>query len=157
MIAFFHGLESPSVSDKSQYLESITDSYCPIMDYHNPDLFEKILNDVIDKRPTLLVGSSMGGWFAYCISTITGIPTLLFNPAFHSRSIEPNVFMGSQLVNHTIIFGENDNVINPSQSVRWLNENGIGSFEYHYDVHGHRTPINIFERWVGEMLSSENS
>jgi predicted esterase YcpF (UPF0227 family) len=156
MIFFFHGLESNPISDKSQYLESIGDCYCPEMDYQNPELFGKILGEVMDKKPTLLVGSSMGGWFAYCISTLTGIPTLLFNPAFHSRSIEPNVLIGNKLSNHTIVFGETDSVINPNQSVMWLNENGIGSFQYHYDSHGHTTPIDIFKKWVDMYIITEN-
>ena len=152
MIFFFHGLESNPKSTKSQYLESVVDSYCPEMNYQDPELFGKILNEVMDKKPTLLIGSSMGGWFAYCLSTITGIPTLLFNPAFHSRPIEPNVLIGDKLSNHTIVFGENDSVINPKQSVKWLTENGIGSFEYHYGMYGHTTPFDIFKNYVDKSV-----
>jgi hypothetical protein len=152
MIVFLHGLESSSPSSKSQYLEETFQSYCPNMDYNDADLFTKILNEVEVKRPTLLIGSSMGGWFAYCISTLTGIPTLLFNPAFHSRRIDPNVLIGNMAANHTIIFGVNDDVINPDESVLWVNKNGIGLFEYHYEEYGHRTPIHSFKKWVSGYL-----
>jgi alpha/beta superfamily hydrolase len=157
MIIFFHGLESSPSSNKSKYLETELDAYCPEMNYHNPDIFNIILAEVKNKRPSLLIGSSMGGWFAYCISTLTGIPTLLFNPAFHSRRIDPSVHFGNHPSNHIIIFGKNDAVIDTSQSVGWINKNGIGSFEYHYENHTHRTPINSFKRWVSKYTLNENS
>lgn len=156
MIAFFHGLESSSKSNKSEYLESEFDAYCPPMNYRKPGLFDKTLNEIKNKKVNLLIGSSMGGWFAYCMSTLTGIPTLLFNPAMHSRSIQPAVNLGKKKANHTIILGKNDTEINPAQTVLWCDANGVGSFKYHYEDNRHQTPINLFKKYVDKYSVNEN-
>lgn len=157
MIAFFHGLESPPKSDKSEYLESEFDAYCPDMNYRQHGLFNNMLKEIKDKKVTLLIGSSMGGWFAYCMSTLTGIPTLLFNPAMHSRSIQHSVSLGKKKANHILVLGKNDTVIDPVQTVLWCDLNGIGSFKYHYEDNDHRTPINIFKKYVNNYSVNENT
>jgi uncharacterized protein len=155
MIAFFHGLESPPKSDKSEYLESTFGAYCPEMNYRQPGLFDKTLKEVKDKKVTFLIGSSMGGWFAYCMSTLTGIPTLLFNPAMHSRSMQPTVSIGKKKANHVLVLGKNDTVIDPVQTVLWCDDNGIGSFKYYYEDNDHRTPIGIFKKYVNKYAVNE--
>ena len=78
-IAFFHGLESPAVSDKSEYLqENFHNPYCPALYYKDDKtVFDRTLEYVKTNNIELLVGSSIGGWLAYCISVETGIPTIL--------------------------------------------------------------------------------
>jgi hypothetical protein len=148
-IAFFHGLESPAVSDKSKYLHSIyPDAYTPEIDYRKASAFDTVLKEVKERKIELLSGSSMGGWFAYCISTLTGIPTVLFNPALHSRPFEPNVKTGSRGAKHRIILGKNDDVIDPNKTVEWFKENGIGSAKYYWENNDHRTPIGIFQKYI---------
>ena len=148
-VAFFHGLESPAISDKTEYLDSaFTDVYAPAMDYSKAGLFEEVLAEVKKRKIDLLVGSSMGGWFAYCISTLTGIPTVLFNPAVHSRALEPNVFRGSSRSNHTVILGRRDDVIDPQKTKNWFKTDGVGNFTDHMEPNGHRTPIGIFRKYV---------
>lgn len=153
--AFFHGLESPSISDKSKYLENTVEySYAPEMDYKNPRMFDIILNKVLEEKIDLLIGSSMGGWFAYCISTLTGIPTLLMNPAFHSRSIEPFVKQGNKKSKHNIILGKNDDVIDPEETKIWLKENCKGSYKIHMENNDHRTPVGIMVKYLNESNQS---
>lgn len=152
-VAFFHGLESHPRSEKNVILDSEFDFvYAPSMNYRDSSLFETVLTDVLKNKVDLLIGSSMGGWFAYCISTITGIPTLLFNPALHSRSLDPIVSTGNMTPSHTIILGINDDVIVPRKSVDWFFEKGIGC-TLHYEKIGHRIPIDVFERRVRQMKS----
>jgi hypothetical protein len=156
-IAFFHGLESPAISDKSEYLQdNSVDAYTPAMDYTRPGLFEEVLAEVKKRDIDLLVGSSMGGWFAYCISTLTGIPTLLFNPAFHSRSMEPKVKRGSLKTKHTVVLGKADDVINPYDTLSWIKTNGVGNFQTHFENNNHRTPIGLFRKWVGKSIVNES-
>ena len=148
-IAFFHGLESPPISDKSEYLLSaFPDSYVPAMDYNKAGLFDEVLAEVKKRKIDLLTGSSMGGWFAYCISTLTGIPTILFNPAVHSRPAEPAVQIGGAKAKHIVVLGKNDDVIDPEITKEWFNKNGIGSFTYRMESNNHRTPINIFRKYL---------
>ncbi len=143
---FLHGLESKAKSQKSDFLAKF-DAQCPAMDYKNPGMFNEILSMIQKDRPDVLIGSSMGGWFAYCLSTITGIPTILFNPAVHSRSIEPNVQIGSLKASHTVILGKKDDLIKPEETLEWIKKNP-GNFNVHFESNGHQTPINIFKKYV---------
>lgn len=148
-VAFFHGLESPAISDKSEYLQSaFPDAYVPAMDYNKSGLFDEVLKEVRKRNIDLLIGSSMGGWFAYCISTLTGIPTVLFNPAVHSRSVEPGVYRGSSRANHTVVLGKRDDLIDPQKTKNWFKTDGVGNFTYHMESNGHRTPIGVFRKYV---------
>lgn len=157
-IAYFHGLESTSPSEKSKFLEkSFPGAYTPLMDYTKKDLFDKVLSEVKSRGVQLLIGSSMGGWFAYNISTLTGIPTLLFNPGLQGRSMEPAVKGGKQRATHTVVLGKNDNVIIPTKTVEWIDMNGIGVFKTNFENMTHRTPFNIFQKWVYKVAVNENN
>lgn len=153
-VIFFHGLESSSNSEKSRWLKSNYDAWCPDMDYKNSGLFDEMHKEVLKRKPSLLIGSSMGGWFAYCLSTLTGIPTLLLNPAVHSRSVEPKVKLGRIPSNHKVILGKGDEVINPKQTKVWLSKNGVGTFDYHEEDIEHRTPLKILQKHM-PMINEE--
>ncbi len=152
---FFHGLESSSNSDKAEWLIKTQNAYCPDMDYSDPNLFRNMYNEVLRINPRILVGSSMGGWFAYCMSTLTGIRTLLMNPAFHSRSMEPKVMLGQTPSHHTVILGKNDDVINPIRSKQWIRKNGIGEFSIHMESNDHRTPLSIMQKYMDSAMNEE--
>lgn len=160
-VAFFHGLESDPHSDKNEELESRFDFvYDPPMNYYDPSLFKQVLREVKANKIELLIGSSMGGWFAYAISTLTGIPTLLFNPAVQGRSMEeldPPVKTGSSRAKHTVVFGSGDDVIVPDESEKWFKQNGVGSFDYNFESNDHRTPLPIFKKWLDKMTAANES
>jgi predicted esterase YcpF (UPF0227 family) len=120
------------------------------MNYRDPGLFTEVLNQVKESNIELLIGSSMGGWFAYCISTLTGIPTLLFNPALHSRQFDPQIELGEVKSHHTVILGRHDEIIDPLHSLQWLAENKVNSSSWYVEME-HRIPIEVFEKWVGAM------
>ena len=157
-VAFFHGLESNEKSEKSQYLKSNFNAWCPAMDYRNPKLFDEVLAHINSDKPDLLIGSSMGGWFAYCLSTLTGIPTLLLNPAVQGRSMEPKVHLGNMKAKHTVVLGSEDIVIDPAKTKSWLKSNCKGAFEIHMERIGHRTPNPIMVKHlkVNEDWSTES-
>lgn len=149
--AFFHGLESKPFSEKNQILiEQYGESnvYAPAMYYRDPCLFDTVLKQIKERDIELLIGSSMGGYFAYCLSTITGVPTVLFNPAVIGRSFDPVTEMGLISSKHRVILGINDDVIDPIKSSAYFDEYGIGEFEYHREDIGHRIPREVFIRWV---------
>jgi len=157
-IAFFHGLESQAVSDKTAYLnENFNNVYAPPMDYKDPALFTQVLAQVRSKRIDLLIGSSMGGYFAYCISTLTGIPTIQFNPAITGRSMEPKVSFGKAASNHIVVLGKNDDVIDPHNTIKWFKENGKGNFSFNWESNGHRTPLDIFKKYVNSFTHQKES
>ena len=154
-VAFFHGLESSEKSEKSQYLKANFNAWCPAMDYKNPKLFDEVLAHIQSDKPDLLIGSSMGGWFAYCISTLTGIPTLLLNPAVQGRSLEPKVHLGNMKANHSVVLGIEDIVIDPAKTKSWFKGNCKGKYEFHMERIGHRTPNPIMVKHlkVNESLN----
>jgi len=154
-VAFFHGLESSPKSVKSTYLKKHYDAWCPAMDYNNPRLFDEVLEHIKSNKPDLLIGSSMGGWFAFCISTLTGIPTLLLNPAVHSRSIEPKVRIGTMKARQKVVLGKKDVVIDPEKTKVWFNQNYKYPVEFHMESNAHRTPnpIMVKHLLMGESLT----
>lgn len=156
-VAFFHGLESSEKSEKSQYLKANFNAWCPAMDYKNPKLFDEVLAHIQSDKPDLLIGSSMGGWFAYCISTLTGIPTLLLNPAVQGRSMEPKVHLGNLKANHSVVLGIEDIVIDPAKTKSWFKGNCKGKYEFHMERIGHRTPNPIMVKHlkVNESVKEE--
>ena len=152
-IAFFHGLESSHISDKTEYLNDNFDYvYSPKMDYMiGNELFIETLEYIKNNNFDLLVGSSMGGWTAYCLSTETGIPTVLFNPAFVTRTLQfckPS----NKLSNHTVVLGEFDDVINPNSTKQIINNEGVGTFNINMEKIGHRTPIEIFSKYMSKYI-----
>jgi predicted esterase YcpF (UPF0227 family) len=154
-IAFFHGLESAAISSKSVFLHKNFVAFTPAMNYYDENLFDEILHQVKSENIDLLIGSSMGGYFAYHLSTFLNLPTLLFNPAFVDRSFEPIVNTGTFQPSQTIIIGENDDVIIPQKSILWI-ENNIKQYSFNFESMGHRTPIEVFEKWVFKVIQEIN-
>ena len=154
-VAFYHGLESNHKNTKGDLTIEKFDGYAPGLNYRKSGIFEKELAKIKEIKPDLLSGSSIGGYFAYALSTMTGIPTLLLNPAFHGRTFEPDVMFGKKRSKHIVIVGKKDKVVDQTISREWIKTNGIGSFKIHEENIGHRTPIDIYEKWLLE-ISSKN-
>ena len=98
-IIYIHGLDSDANSIKDSLLEEYCRQYDPDIKVLRPDLnktpdqvFDQMLS-LIDSvasknshdQNTVLVGSSLGGYFATLLSNHTGCPALLLNP-----SIQPH-------------------------------------------------------------------
>lgn len=155
-VVFLHGLESSAVSDKAKWLEENYNAYCPEIDYRNSSEFKDLYNEIMKINPRMIIGSSMGGYFAYALGTLLGIRTLLLNPAFHSRSFEPQgVQIGKTPVHHTVILGRNDTVINPKLTKDWLKKNCVGDFEIFMENNDHRTPLNIMQKYMEEAINED--
>jgi len=152
-VAFFHGLESPHKSKKNKILDRLfgdTNVYAPAMDYHNPELYNEVLKHLEQQPVNLLVGSSMGGYFAQSLSTLVNTQTLLFNPAIHSRSFEPeNVVIGQNRPFQFFVLGKTDTVVNPLKTIDCILQN-----EYKYptelaiEIMEHRIPSTVFEKYI---------
>lgn len=149
---FFHGLESLHISDKSDYLHDnfLGRAYCPKMDYRDKGTYEYILKLIKAYDFDLLIGSSVGGWFAYCISLEAGIDTVLFNPAFNRMEFTNH--LGIKTANHTVILGKNDDIVNQIQSKKYIKDYGICKFEIYEENIEHRIPIEIFEKYIKKYI-----
>ena len=99
-IIYIHGLDSDANSTKGLLLERYCQQYHPDINVLRPDLnktpdqvFNQILllikslnnnnteNEPIEPSNTVLVGSSLGGYFSTLISNHVGCPALLLNPS----------------------------------------------------------------------------
>lgn len=90
-IIYIHGLDSDANSTKGQLLESYCKSHYPNINVYRPDLnqtpavvFENLLSLLAsfdDQANTVLIGSSLGGYFSTLVSNHTGCPAILLNPS----------------------------------------------------------------------------
>ena len=90
-IIYVHGLDSDANSTKGLLLEDYCDKHYPEIKVYRPDLnsapkqvFEQLVKSVIElnkEDKTVLVGSSLGGYFSTLVSNYTGCPALLLNPS----------------------------------------------------------------------------
>lgn len=156
-IAYFHGLESKVGGPKPNWLQAEGhEVWAPPMPYKSqPLLFEMTQKAVLEQEIELLVGSSMGGYFAYHLARLLDIPALLFNPALGVRSVKVKADQsGEETPLLLLAFGQNDQLIAPTSSQAFLAANWSKKEQLHYlwGEHGHRTPLPFFQQGVKEIL-----
>ena len=147
-IAYLHGLESSIdiFSVKIRWLkENFDQIYTPTIKYQNKDSFTIITAHIKKQNPDYIIGSSMGGYFAYLIVATLGIPTILFNPAVIGRFFDP-VVDDSNLkeTSHNVFLGKTDKVINGALVQSYFSSFGIGNFAYTPYDGGHRVSAEVF-------------
>ncbi len=90
-LIYIHGLDSDANSTKGLLLDEYCQQHHPDISVHRPDLnqppqlvFDKLVHLVEELgkgSKVVLVGSSLGGYFATLVSNETGCPALLINPS----------------------------------------------------------------------------
>lgn len=90
-LIYIHGLDSDANSTKGLLLDEYCQQHHPDISVHRPDLnqppqevFDKLIHLVEELgkgSKVVLVGSSLGGYFATLVSNETGCPALLINPS----------------------------------------------------------------------------
>lgn len=140
-ILYLHGLESNQGGHKVSFLASKGMVYAPSMDYKTLDLNKFISNIGL---PDLIIGSSMGGYVADVIGSHLGIDVLLFNPALHSRSLEPNIYYSNKRYKRTIVLGMEDNIIDPHKTKLLFSVFGNEANFIEIEDMGHRTTLDCF-------------
>ncbi len=157
-IIYLHGLGSNQGGEKVSFLSDKGYVFAPEMEYnHNENLFEELLNEIKTEHssPDLIIGSSMGGYFAYMLAShFEDVPVLLFNPAFHSRSTNPNnIYKGPFEVKGVIALGNEDNVINPERTIKLLEEREeLDNFEIiNMEEIGHQIPLYMFRNIYNKL------
>lgn len=152
-VVFLHGLESFG-KQKKEYLQAQFDEvFAPIIDYRKETVWNELYEQIKDFQPDYLIGSSMGGYFAYLYAQHFNIPILVFNPALQGRSVNPIVDQSGEFQpNCTVVLGENDQVINPSLTKKKLVE--YSSIEIYEENIAHRIPQDIFIKYVDKISFS---
>jgi len=146
-ILFFHGFESTLPSSKADWMaqQGHTVLAHP-MGYDKDNAFYKALECAKEFNPNLIVGSSMGGYFAFLTGTHLPTKLVLLNPALQSRSKEyKHPENGKYLPETWALLGKNDTLIDPvvtAEKLKKLNAKvTIGE-------HAHRTPLDVFSAYM---------
>ena len=150
-ILYLHGLESGQGGPKVDFLAKESFVHAPEMDYTRSDIFPFLIETIEEFKPDLIIGSSMGGYAAFILGALYKVPVLAFNPALHSRSIEPNF---PEFVKHhypekfTIVIGEKDTVIDGNKTLDYLTDYIKDKWAVYKIEHikkmGHRVPLDVF-------------
>jgi|TARA_B110000908_G_scaffold46334_1_gene56483 hypoxanthine phosphoribosyltransferase len=130
-VLYLHGLESKQGGEKVDYLASKCIVHAPEMDYTRSDVFSYLYKIVEDFKPDVIVGSSMGGYLAYVLGSITKVEVIAFNPAFHSRAFDPIIpdFVKFHSPDDfTVILGEKDTVIDCNATLNWIKDHTANKY-----------------------------
>jgi len=157
-ILFLHGLESNNKGDKVDFLKERAEVLAPAINYQDENLEEQLMYMVESFQPDYIIGSSMGGYVGSLLANYYGIQNLLFNPAIHSRSIEPklNKLIAEQsnyFIDFNIVFGKNDDVIDPEISKQILFDSEVHVNFDEVDM-GHRIDFDVFVNMYNKYIDN---
>jgi hypothetical protein len=165
-ILFLHGLESKVGCEKVEWLRDQGHVVLnPEMKYHDDDCFELTLRAAKMFKPEVIVGSSMGGYFAWQMGKLMSVPVCLLNPALFQKSMYPNIPYkyaekitviankagGSKVF---MMLGYNDDICNAHETFQKMFQ--VDPYDYnpnnvYWHGRGHRTPVDVFARWFGRI------
>ena len=152
MVLFFHGFESSLPSGKVDVLNDFGLNAIGVpMNYDCENPYSQALDFTVKSQPKLIVGSSMGGYFALKIGTHLNIPLILLNPALVHRTIsfdEP-IEYGHHRPKIWSLLGAQDDLI-PFKE----NQEELLKFSAIVEVggHGHRTPNDVFRNYIHGII-----
>jgi len=158
-ILFLHGLESSNKGKKVDFLKERAEVLAPKIDYQDEALEEKLMYIVENFRPDFIIGSSMGGYVGMLLANKYGIKNLLYNPAIHSRSIEPklnrlNIIDPNHFVDFNIVLGNQDDVIDPNVTESMLLDAEVVCEIERVDMK-HRIDFNVFVNMYNKYINYE--
>lgn len=148
-ILYLHGLESSNICSKVDFMREYANVLAPSIDYRKPNIEEELMYMVESFQPDLIIGSSMGGFVGMLLANHYSVDCLVFNPAIHSRSIEPNL---NKLISSDIdlsfipvvVLGLEDEVIDPAKSEDMLEQADFCCDIERVEGLGHRIPLEVF-------------
>lgn len=157
--AYLHGLESAPGGEKVEFLKIIGNTYAPEIDYKSQGIYHKLLKEIQEFKPELIIGSSMGGYVGYLIGNETDTNTVLFNPAlaYTKRSVHPDGaplydYKLSNSAKHRIIIGGVDDVVNPIYTFPLILQDKVRCTLEIDPQLGHRIPYEKFIEVVGDEI-----
>tara|TARA_R110000744_G_scaffold345133_1_gene450556 strand:+ start:161 stop:652 length:492 start_codon:yes stop_codon:yes gene_type:complete len=158
-ILYLHGLESGQGGEKVEFLAKKAFVHAPELDYTRSDIFPFLISTVEEFKPDVIIGSSMGGYSAFVLGALYKIPVVAFNPALHSRVIEPNFpkFVKKHIPDDLhIVIGEKDTVINGKRTLEYLKDHVKDNYVkyeiHHVETMGHRVPLDVFSDMYNKTI-----
>lgn len=162
-LIYLHGLDSDSNAIKAQIVDAYCQEHHPDITVIRPDLNRTpdevvaLLSEMIgDGADTVLMGSSLGGYFATLMSDRTGVPVVLLNP-----SIRPDISFRRFLQDNFTGDGEQvlqaDTVIYTTTGGWQIVYGDLAWLEHHrlQAVFGER--IRVFLQMGDELLNAKAS
>ena len=148
-VLYLHGLESFNTGTKVDFLHEVSYCYAPAINYADPYVEDLLLKMVRAFKPDVIIGSSMGGHAALLLGNYFGISTIVFNPAIHSRSFDPEfekLSNADPVLGFTpvIALGMEDDVVNPLITKEILDDALFYCDIEEVEGLGHRIPFDIF-------------
>jgi len=148
-VLYLHGLESSNVCDKVDFLRERVDLLAPSIDYSKSNIEAELMYMVESFKPDLIIGSSMGGHCALMLANYYNVECIVFNPAIHSRPIEPKLdkFEAKDPnfnFQPVVVLGLEDDVINPLITKEILDDALFYCDIEEVEGLGHRVPFDIF-------------
>ena len=134
---------------KLYFLKENANVVAPSIDYSDPGLEEKLFYIVEKFEPDVIIGSSMGGYVGMMLANKYNINCVLFNPAIHSRPMEPNlrslIYDGPKHgLNSVVVLGLEDEVIDPAKTEDILEQVEFDCEIERVEEMGHRVPFDVF-------------
>ncbi|PCH74779.1 MAG: hypothetical protein COB98_09840 [Flavobacteriaceae bacterium] len=157
-IIYLHGLLSSNKSSKTDWLMQEGHTlFNPRLNYKEEakTVFSDLAALCEQHQIDLIIGSSMGGHLAFHLSNKYKIPSLLFNPSLEKNSMsKPAVIqVENKSILHTIVVGEKDTVVIPSDTLKYL-EDRKSNVVHTFEANGHRTPLEVFKKHF-KLLKAE--
>lgn len=153
-VAYLHGFENRGPEEKNAWLhKNFKGVYDPQIDYTEKSIYMNTLLDIKKFNPDFIIGSSMGGYFAFTIAKQLNIPALMFNPGIHTRSYQPDMTGLKDQYNFpemTFVLGIGDAVINPIKTIRMV-KSLPNSPAIIVKGHKHRTSYDLFTKSVNDF------
>ena len=145
-ILFLHGLESSNICDKTKFLSERSILCAPKINYKDEDLQHQLSFLVESFKPDLILGSSMGGYVALQLANHYDIKSIVFNPAIHSRSIDPDIHLPFTDCNNVpvVVLGLQDTVIDPVVTKSLLSKGSIIYQIEEIETMQHRIAFDVF-------------
>lgn len=120
---YIHGLDSFPVPEKIKIMEEAGLSVISMhLDYRRqPDAYEILKIEAMEKNTAVLVGSSLGGMLAFWLAEDLGLPCLLFNPAMDiGKDVDLKIpeITKRECPMRYVVLGEYDDSVDPANNLR---------------------------------------
>ena len=152
-ILYLHGLNSEP-GNKAKFIKKNFFCVSPNIDYKDPKCFNKLLNIVEENNFDFIIGNSLGGYFAFILGNIYNIDIILLNPALKKQSIDFKEIpkFNFKNIEITLLLGGKDDIIDPTETINYLNKNNITYKLFFNEKLGHRIRTKDFEIFINSIL-----
>lgn len=159
-ILYLHGLSSALGPEKRKILEKYGKVFSPSIDYKTEsNAIGLMVEQYKNEKIKVVIGSSMGGFLGYHISSALQVPSLIFNPALAARSVYQKIptYKKSYYSLRQIVLGTKDDVINPKDTLSFLSKTLDEHTDYHIHIRQdikHQIPIDVFKEEVESFFKT---